>query len=122
MKEWWLVIIAGLTGFMIGWQSWETRKAAQAGAAQANTAARSARAFINKERSRLFLAHEITPEFEVTVMAVNRGQSPAHVTYKFVGSELLKPTESCRKYPGTRIGESLQKITCGMSGCLPENL
>lgn len=29
-SEWWLVIIAGLTGGVIGWQSWETRKSAQA--------------------------------------------------------------------------------------------
>lgn len=29
-SNWWLVIIAGLTGGVIGWQSWETRKAAQA--------------------------------------------------------------------------------------------
>ncbi len=28
--DWWLVIIAGLTGMFIGWQGWETRKAADA--------------------------------------------------------------------------------------------
>jgi hypothetical protein len=28
--EWWLVIIAALTGIVVGWQAWETRKAAEA--------------------------------------------------------------------------------------------
>jgi hypothetical protein len=29
VPDWWLVIVAGATGGVIGWQSWETRKAAQ---------------------------------------------------------------------------------------------
>ena len=42
--NWWLVIIAGLTGGFIGWQSWETRKAAEG-------AKESGEAFINAERA-----------------------------------------------------------------------
>jgi hypothetical protein len=37
-SNWWLVIIAGLTGGVIGWQSWETRKAAEATKEAANAA------------------------------------------------------------------------------------
>jgi hypothetical protein len=33
-SNWWLVIIAALTGGFIGWQSWETRKAAKAALSQ----------------------------------------------------------------------------------------
>lgn len=37
-SNWWLVIIAAITGGVIGWQGWQTRKAAQAGEISANSA------------------------------------------------------------------------------------
>jgi hypothetical protein len=61
---------------------------------QTEAAARSTESFINKERSRMFVSADITPDFEVTVRAANRGLSPARITYKYVGSELYRPTES----------------------------
>lgn len=43
-SDWWLVIVAGLTGSFIGWQGWETRKAASAARDQAQLMHESGRA------------------------------------------------------------------------------
>lgn len=96
-----------LTMAVIAEQTIETRRAAQATAS-------SATSFINKERSRLFISHEITPDFVVTVRATNRGLSPARVTYKYVSSEFYKPTEEFRpEVPrDVEIGEPPENHIC----------
>jgi hypothetical protein len=66
---------------------------------QTDAAARSAKAFINKERSRLFVNGEITDDFVATFHAVNRGLSPARITYKFVGCELFETEEKFAEKP-----------------------
>jgi hypothetical protein len=63
------------------------------------TIERQTKSFINKERSRLFLTCEITPEFKIAIGAVNRGQSPARITYKFVGCEILDEGEGLPDIP-----------------------
>jgi hypothetical protein len=52
-SEWWLVAIAGLTGLVIGWQSWETRKAAQGAKENAKVASDQIQMMKDKERARL---------------------------------------------------------------------
>ena len=51
--DWWLVIIAGLTGCVIAWQSWETRKAAQGAKENAVTAVAQLEFIKSKERAQL---------------------------------------------------------------------
>ena len=77
------------TGFVIAWQSSETRKAAKATEVASEAAAKSTAAFINKERSRLFIRTEVTNEFCATFYAENRGNSPARITYGFVGCDIF---------------------------------
>jgi hypothetical protein len=52
-SNWWLVIIAGLTGGVIGWQSWETRKAAQGAKENAEAAFSQLQIIREKERARV---------------------------------------------------------------------
>jgi hypothetical protein len=71
-SNWWLVIIAGLTGGFIGWQSWETRKASQA-------ALLNAQAVINAERPWLLMNVERSKDSAAgyIVSAKNCGRTPA---------------------------------------------
>lgn len=77
-SEWWLVIIAAATGGVIGWQSWETRKASQATQAsadgvekqsllikrQADAMDEQTKTTRNKERARLSICGLSEPEFQ----------------------------------------------------------
>ena len=82
-SNWWLVIIAGLTGGMIGWQSWATSEAAKGAKSAADAALLNARAVINAERALLLFTVEKerlqSPEgpaiFHINV--VNYGRVPA---------------------------------------------
>jgi len=87
--QWFFASILAIVG---GFQAWLLHRTWK-------TIERQTKSFINKERSRLFLTSEITPDFEITVTAVNRGQSPARVTYKFVGCEILDKGESLPDIP-----------------------
>lgn len=51
--DWWLVIVAALTGGVIGWQAWETRKAAQGAKGNAEAAFSQMRLIREKERARI---------------------------------------------------------------------
>jgi hypothetical protein len=80
---------------------------------QTDAATRNAAAFINKERSRLFISSNITQEFRVTVTAANRGQSPARVTYKFVGCEIFDADQGLQEVPEyTDWGEPPEDYIC----------
>ncbi len=104
-----LLALIGIGGIGIGIgtliflrsQVTEMRRQATLLQQQTEAAARNTQAFINKERPRLFLSTvTISEDFQFEVFTTNRGQSPALVTYKFVGCELLKPdTESLRSIP-----------------------
>jgi hypothetical protein len=54
-SNWWVVIIAALTGSVIGLQGWETRKAAQAGKISAKAALAQINLMKDKERAHLFV-------------------------------------------------------------------
>lgn len=50
IPDWWLVIIAGCTGLVIGWQSSETRRAAKGANKAADTALKTVQVMIDSER------------------------------------------------------------------------
>ena len=78
-----LVIVALGTGIVIGWQAWETRKAARGAQKAADAAFLNAQAVINAERARLLF--EVEKEMDrkmhgiaiFTIYAVNHGRTPA---------------------------------------------
>jgi hypothetical protein len=78
--DWWLVIVAALTGGVICWQSVETRKAAQG-------AFLNAQAVINAERPWMLISVKSSPGemggFDVRIR--NRGRTPAMVTEARMG-------------------------------------
>jgi hypothetical protein len=87
--NWWLVIIAGLTGCMIGWQSWATKNAAK-------SALLNIQAFINSERPWIQVITEPQndkSEFKNNtweVKAVNRGKTPAAIISDSWGFNLVE--------------------------------
>lgn len=82
-----LVVVGFLQMTIMGFQAWLLRLTWKTIERQTEAAARSAASFINKERSRLFVDADIGDDFLATVTAVNRGLSPARITYKLVGSK-----------------------------------
>jgi hypothetical protein len=95
VPDWWLVGIALVTGCFICWQSWETRRAADAteGALKASetsyklardTSERELRAYLTVTNARLFLYEDGSIEPRLTVS--NSGQTPA---YEFRGIQAL---------------------------------
>jgi hypothetical protein len=73
-SNWWLVIIAGFTGLVIGWQSFQTKNAAKA-------ALLNAQAVINAERAWVVMIIEQDEEFprSFRVKAKNCGSTPAMI-------------------------------------------
>ena len=85
IPEWWLCILGVPTLVFVGWQSWETRKAAKAGSESARAALLNAQAVITSERPWLAVRfiQEQSMRFEEQ-MAVNffceiknEGKTPA---------------------------------------------
>lgn len=113
--EWWLVLLGFLTLGVIAYQAIEMRRATEAMQG-------SAKAFINKERPRLFIQHQITTDFCAAFRAVNRGQSPAKITYAFVGARFwIRKTTSERCLSMWAHGKAQRNIF-EMNGCFPASL
>jgi hypothetical protein len=76
--EWWLFILGIPTLFVIGWQSGETRKSANAAKDAAKAALLNAQAIINAERAILLfkIGQDERPEL-FTIKIVNCGKVPA---------------------------------------------
>ncbi len=74
-------------------------------ARQTEAAARSTAAFINKERSKLFIREEMTSKLGATFYAVNLGQSPARVTYGFADWECRSKVEELPPVPDYMRGD-----------------
>jgi hypothetical protein len=78
--NWWLVLIAGITGGCIAWQSWETRTAARGARDAAQASLLNIRAFINAERPWIMARVEPSGRKNAyRVVAVNKGRTPASV-------------------------------------------
>ncbi len=73
--EWLTVIIATFALLVIGWQSWETRKAAEASQKSVETAAQNIELYISKERARL--------RIEMKPLAFPSQADPAYNTVDF---------------------------------------
>jgi hypothetical protein len=98
LSNWALVLVGGVAGFL----AWRTLNSIEI---QSEAAAKSTAAYINKERSRLFIRKHISSDFEATFRAANWGFSPARITYGFVGCEIFSPTEKFREIPEYDNGE-----------------
>jgi hypothetical protein len=103
-SDWWLVVIAGLTGCMVGWQSWETRKAAEA----ANRALEMGKI---KERAKIVLVvSRLNPVLNkipgVPFTVTNKGESKAFI-HSAIGGLHISRSE---KLIGNGSGWYLLKI------------
>jgi hypothetical protein len=100
-----LVVVGGFQVWLLK-RTWKTiERQADLLERQTDAAARSTEAFINKERSRLFIRAEISDDFVATFYAVNRGLSPARVTYGFVGCEIFDKEEKFSAIPEYTNGD-----------------
>ena len=81
IPDWWLVIVAGITGAFICWQSWEIRKSAEASRDQVEI---SRKAFVSQFRPRVPVRvvrlTEQDGALNVEIWLTNTGDSPAHIT------------------------------------------
>jgi hypothetical protein len=116
-SEWWLVIIAGLTGSFIGWQSWETRKSAE-------NMSLSNKAVIESQRARIVI--EINDEGAKSddqrkwifgLVVKNIGQTVATVfeiwerTDYFSRKDLAAPANKIAPPKKRLLGESFSVFT-----------
>jgi len=90
-SNWYLVLVAIATAIVIGWQSWETRKAAKGAGEAADAAITQIKTMKDRERARLSVCEVFKPllafnsrpnEFfpipmKVTLYLINDGNSPA---------------------------------------------
>lgn len=81
---WWLVIIAGVTGIFIGWQAWETKKAAKGARDSAIAALTQADYLAASERALILMHFEKHPtqrngESAFKIVAKNYGRVPARI-------------------------------------------
>ena len=84
-SEWWLVLIAGLTGCVIGWQSWETRKSAHAAKMSGDFMKNAERAWVIEKLE--FSDHlpqigKVASNFQMAVGIIfeNHGRTVANIT------------------------------------------
>jgi hypothetical protein len=83
--EWWLLSVGILTCFVIGWQSVETRRAANAAQVSAEAARLNARAIINAERPWMLLDIERGTPKTFSFRFTNYGRTPAEIVgFSFV--------------------------------------
>src|ERR1700688_133758 len=111
--EWVLVFVGVVTAVFIGWQSWETRRSAQAVKDSlphqknaADAALLNAQALINSERPWVMIQIETIPDREGKAKATfltkvfNYGKGPAHVTHcSKVKIEFLRQPNTELKVP-----------------------
>ncbi len=82
--EWWLVGVGIITCGFIAWQSWETKKAAQAAKKGAEAAFLNAKAVINSERAWVTVTIQkdvstSSPITKFTNVLLNEGRTPARL-------------------------------------------
>jgi hypothetical protein len=97
--DWWLVIVAALTGCVIGWQSWETRKAAKGAEKGAQAALLNAQALINAERGRLIVTYTKPGTQKFRFEAKNISRKPALLTYAYIWVSVIEHGKSLPDVP-----------------------
>lgn len=94
------LFVAGIVGIIVAIRTLiAIKRQADLMERQTVAAAKSTAAFINKERSRVFIRAEVADDFCATFHAVNRGLSPARITYGFVGCEIFSNKEKFSEIP-----------------------
>jgi hypothetical protein len=86
-SNWWLVVVAGITGGFIAWQAWETRKAARGAQGAAEASLAQIELMKIKERARLrieffppdFLFKREMDGYEVRFTVFNDGPTRAYI-------------------------------------------
>jgi hypothetical protein len=95
IPEWWLCILGAPTLLIVGWQSWETRKAAKAGSESAKAALLNAQAVINAERPWILIRGQAFEVKDVSsVVATNCGRTPAKITTISLDSWKIVPSNT----------------------------
>jgi hypothetical protein len=104
-SEWWLVIVAALTAGFIGWQSRETARAAKATQLAAESAEKSANAWMNGERAWIFSeVHDMKRTYiassPIPVLTsfqfhfTNHGKTPGRILRSCVNLETITSIEA----------------------------
>lgn len=104
--EWWLVAIAGLTGCVIGWQSWETRKAAEGAKENAEVAGAQIKLMKQKERAQLrielhdlkLIENATKDGLNVGFKVVNDGPTRAYILEQNIAAWIPEERKEKRKY------------------------
>ena len=84
-SAWWLVIIAGVTGIFIGWQAWETRKAANSAQDTAKAALTQAEYLAASERAWMVVRIEgesIPPVTRESILYDKSDMSPVRTGFE----------------------------------------
>lgn len=102
-SDWWLVVIAGLTGCVIGWQSWETRKAANAANSNIQAVIYAERAWMlpkidQPKYEDVLLLNEKAENWvlPIEVKITNRGQTPGiavRAAYEYSSERIVDPAK-----------------------------
>jgi hypothetical protein len=89
--DWWILAVATLTAFVIGWQSWETRKSASA-------SEKSVLLLIEEKRARIVVAiSEMGHSLEFS--GKNIGGTNARVAYAYGFSQTIRSDSSLPEMP-----------------------
>jgi hypothetical protein len=109
--DWWILIVAVVTGSVICWQSWETRKASTA-------ALLNVQALVSAERSWLLVDNVVfCDDHKISYRITNCGNTPATILYI---REYFDVTLAARKPPeGADFGEVILDPEEMMEGILP---
>ncbi len=113
--DWWLVLVAAITGGLISWQSFSTQKAARGAELAADAALLNAKAFINAERPWILVKASPSKrrEFGWELLAVNKGRTPAEVVAQAdncVAIDIMASLPDVAKYGKSNIYPTPQII------------
>lgn len=100
--EWWLVIFAFVTACIVSWQSFESKRAAEAAKEAAIAAKEQAKHIVASERPWILIEIELVHNGEypvITCRAVNHGKTPAEIVDALARFRLTSPEENLSAKP-----------------------
>jgi hypothetical protein len=106
--EWVLVIVGAITAFVIGWQSWEARKAAEASREAANAALHQANHMVTSERAWLVLERIDMPHLVPLEETPHTQQRFAHCIF-WIKNYGITPARVLAVWSEIRINRSIQE-------------